>query len=637
MLWHNSEEVPDSERLERTARLLQHRGPDAHGVFAGPGVGLVHTRLSLLDLNARSNQPFWDRQRRYALVYNGEIYNFAELRTELAEEGVEFWTTCDTEVLLEALLKWGADATLPRLEGMFAFGLYDRQEKSLLLARDRYGVKPLFVYDTPDAFMFASEIRALRPWMKFEPDLLSISSFLSGFAGPHKGFTFFRNVKFVDPGSAVTVRVKAKSAHRRFFSLPDFVRPEEHEHLAGLSRARLVDRLDELLNESVRSQLVADAPVGALCSGGVDSALIMAIASRYHNNLAIFHADIVGPLSEFDAASWLARHLKLDLKKVEVRDQDFVDRIPQTIEHYGHPFYPNPHAIPFLMVSELVRRSGVKAVLTGEGSDECFLGYHWLAPDLTRRIGFRTPGLKALVKWLLRRPGRDPRMAYWGPVWEGDSPMDLALNQKALVSALHNRFETVSESVELRRRLLNSNHSNCARNCLDVLKTMDLLNYNLRTLLHRNDSAGMAASIESRFPFLDSRLVGFAVNLPRNVKIRFSPFYFDRRHYFFKDKWIVRKVAERYLPSGLSQRRKLGFCVSAPERMRVAASFFERSFLRELFGLSSSEIHLLLDHAGQALQLRLLQLEVWASLFVLDSAADVIQDKLRKDVRVIAN
>src|ERR1700736_6683992 len=166
--------VPDQARLDETARLLGHRGPDGHGTFSEPGIGLVHTRLSLLDLNERSNQPFWDREHRHCLVYNGEVYNFQALRDQLAKGGVEFRTTCDTEVVLEAMLHWGPDAALPRLEGMFAFALYDRQTKSLLLARDRFGIKPLFVYETPDELVFASEVMPMRPWVNLKPDLLSV-------------------------------------------------------------------------------------------------------------------------------------------------------------------------------------------------------------------------------------------------------------------------------------------------------------------------------------------------------------------------------------------------------------------------------------------------------------------------------
>ena len=185
---------------------MQHRGPDHYGIFADEGIGLVNTRLSLMDLTPRSNQPFWDRQRRYALIYNGEIYNYRELQSELEEQGVEFRTTSDTEVLLECLIHYGAEATLPRLEGMFAFALYDTREQVLVLARDRFGIKPLYVYDGHDAFLFASEVRAIRPWMTFEPDILSISSYLQGFGEPSKGYSFYKDIRSIPPGTLIMLR-----------------------------------------------------------------------------------------------------------------------------------------------------------------------------------------------------------------------------------------------------------------------------------------------------------------------------------------------------------------------------------------------------------------------------------------------
>lgn len=193
ILWHKHDSIPDKHCLKETARLLHHRGPDNSGIFADAGIGLVHTRLSLLDLNPRSNQPFWDKQGRYCLVYNGEIYNFKNLRTELELSGIQFRTTSDTEVLLELLITRGVEYTLQNIEGMFAFAFYDKIEKTLLIARDRFGIKPLFIYDEEDAFIFSSEIEAMRPWVKFEPDIPSIFSFLFGFAGPTKGHSFFKN------------------------------------------------------------------------------------------------------------------------------------------------------------------------------------------------------------------------------------------------------------------------------------------------------------------------------------------------------------------------------------------------------------------------------------------------------------
>ena len=206
ILDHRNNVTPDDTLLKQSGYLLDHRGPDNCGVFASEGIGLVHTRLSLIDLNPRSHQPFWDKSGRYTLVYNGEIYNFKELRSELESQGIQFRTTSDTEVLLEWLLAHPKGKALERLEGMFAFALYDKLEESLFLGRDRFGIKPLFIFDGDDRFIFASEIKAMRPWIAFEPDLLSISSFLFGFGGPTKGHSFFRDIKILAPGSTVEVR-----------------------------------------------------------------------------------------------------------------------------------------------------------------------------------------------------------------------------------------------------------------------------------------------------------------------------------------------------------------------------------------------------------------------------------------------
>jgi len=332
---------------------MHHRGPDHQATYVSEGIGLAHTRLSLLDLHPRSNQPFWDRRGRYCLVYNGEIYNYRELRSELEEQGIEFKTTSDTEVLLECLIHHDVKATLPRLEGMFAFALYDSHERLLTVARDRFGIKPLYVYDQQDSFIFASEIPAMRPWIRFEADLLSISSYLQGPAdqqGPAKGFSFFKHIKIVAPGTLITVQRGGQARYTRFFSLGDFWDAGEVERLKQQKPSQVVDEVEEMLLKSVKSQVLADAPVGAFCSGGVDSSIVVAMASRFHNNLAIFHADVIGPTSEHDAAAGLAKHLKLDLKSIEVVDQDFIEMMPEVMAHYGYPFTLHPHAVPYLMV-----------------------------------------------------------------------------------------------------------------------------------------------------------------------------------------------------------------------------------------------------------------------------------------------
>jgi asparagine synthase (glutamine-hydrolysing) len=214
-------------QLHETARLLSHRGPDHTALHADRGIGLVHTRLSLVDLHSRSHQPFWDRGGRYCLAYNGGVYNFRALRADLERDGITFRTTSDTEVLRECLLARGVDRTLAALDGMFAFALYDTRQESLVLARDRFGMKPLFIHDDAERFVFASEIRALRPWLDVRPDFLSISSFLYGFSGPTRGYTFFDRIRFLDPGVVVEVGRGQRATYRRFFAISDFWDPEE--------------------------------------------------------------------------------------------------------------------------------------------------------------------------------------------------------------------------------------------------------------------------------------------------------------------------------------------------------------------------------------------------------------------------
>jgi asparagine synthase (glutamine-hydrolysing) len=620
----NSESIPDEDQLIATAGLMRHRGPDARGFHAEPGVALVHTRLSLLDLSERGNQPFWDRQKRHVLIYNGEIYNFQELRRQLEKEGVEFRTTCDTEVLLEALLKWGPDAALPRFEGMFAFGLYDTETKSLLLARDRFGIKPLFIYETDEVFLFASEIRTMRPWVRFEPDLLSISGFFYGFSGPTKGFTFFRNVRCVEPGGVVRIRRGSRSESGRFFSLGDFIDPGEMERLKLLSPKVLVDQVDQLLNESVQSQLVADAPVGALCSGGLDSSIVMAIAARYHTNLAIFHANVVGPVSEYEAASRLARHLRLDLKAIEVHDHDFIDRIPDVTEHFGHPFYSCPHSVPYMAVCQLVRQNGVKAVLSGEAADEYFLGYSFFAPNIRRFTRVREV-LRA-IRQKLRPVPRRFRYRYRGPAYVRGGDTE---SVGGLVHALHNRFEVLRETVDVRDRLPSGSEFGRFH---AALSSVDSLGYNLRALLHRNDTMGMSASIEARFPFLETRLARLAINLPFDVKIRFSPgAWEDPTHYFYQNKWVLRKVSERYLPAELFRRAKKPFPINAyaGARLRIDPAYFADSSIAEIFELGRSEVDWIMTHCPHELKFKMLLFDVWWQICLRGVSRDDVREKLR--------
>jgi len=611
LLAHTSADLPSRTRLEDTARLLGHRGPDGAGIHADPGVGLVHTRLSLVDLNERSNQPFWDRTGRYCLVYNGEVYNHPDLRARLERGGVAFRTTSDTEVLLEALLYIGVEGTLPELEGMFAFALYDREERTLVLARDRFGIKPLFVYDGPSSFVFASEVAAMRPWIDFEPDPLTVSAYLQGSNGPMSGRSFYDGVTIVPPGVVVRVRLGGRATFQQSLTMGDLVDPEMTARFAEQSRESLVDHVEQLLLESVESQLEADVPVGAFCSGGVDSSLIMAMAARSHGDLRVFHADISGPLSERSAAEQLSRHLGLDLEVVSVEDRHFVDQIPEAITHFGAPF-ANPTLIPILMVSRLVRENGIKAVLTGEASDECFLGYHWLVPNVPAAI--RGLPRKLRRKLFGTRSG--------GP----------AADDAGLLLDLAAQFENSMGPAEFAGQ---SDVPDRARSIGGLVGDSEL-SYILRRLLYRNDTMGMASSVECRFPFLDTRMVRASASLPYDCKIRFTPKVFDRQHPFYIDKWIVRQIAARYLPADLSGRPKGMFPTNAFERMEIDDRFFDDSFVADWYSLARPRLRRFLDGASPRLRLRLLLLEAWHHMCLSDLPASELSERLARNVEVRA-
>ena len=604
--------VPDEGLLMRSARSLDHRGPDARAVHAAPGIGLAHTRLTFLDVDPRANQPMFDETGRYALVYNGEIYNYKELRAELEQSGVRFRTTSDTEVLLHALIVWGPGEALPRLNGMFGFGFFDTETRTLVLARDRFGMKPMYYWRDGARFLFASEIKALRPWASLEADRFSIASYLMTFGGPTKGFTFYDGLQSLGPGTYLTVTGGGEPEVADFFQLPDFL---DADTMAALDRARpgeVVDRFDEAMSQSVARHMFADVPVGAFCSGGVDSSLLMAMAARQYDDLAIFHANVKGRWSEHHAASSLAKHLGLELKSVDVEEQDFVDLLPKVMAHYEHPYTYHPNCAPLMMVAQLARDSGVKGLLSGEGSDECFLGYPWLGRKrLMDRYHALGRGLRRGVRGI---PGVGPL------IWphEGDTA--------GLVKGLLNRREIDDDRARNARAYEAFDHG---AKSPETLWTLDYLNHHLRTLLHRNDTMGMAASIEARFPFLDLDVVKLAVNLPARYKLRRSPFVFEKAHPFMRDKWVVRKVADRYVPKGLSQRIKIGFWTTIFHRLDVSPRVFDDSFVTSLFEITRDQMDAIFEAGDQDLRMRLLHLDIWGRVCFQGEAPEDHVGRLR--------
>jgi asparagine synthase (glutamine-hydrolysing) len=417
----------------------------------------------------------------------------------------------------------------------------------------------------------------------------------------------------------ITIGPDGQRKQRHFFRIPDFLDSDRQAVLDDMSAKQSVDEMDRLLSGSVTAHMFADVPVGAFCSGGVDSSLLMAMAAKTYNNLAIFHANVKGQWSEHHAAVELANHLKLDLVSVDVVDQDFVDLLPRVMKHYEYPFTYHPNCAPLMMVARLARDSGVKGLLSGEGSDECFLGYPWLGrKSLTDRYDRFVVRARQLVH----------KIPEFGRIlWPHEE------NNAVPVRALMNRYEMDEDIASIRERSRMPSGQNLPK---PSVWTLEYLHHHLRTLLHRNDSMGMEASIEARFPFLDLDVVRTAVNLNPNYKLRRSIRALDKAHPFIQDKWIVREVAARYVPRSLSHRKKLGFWTTVFKRLDISAGYFRDSFVSELFGLTGAQLENMASNPGDDLLLRLLHVDVWGRMCLRQEPEEDSVARLREFVSIRA-
>lgn len=541
----------DRSVLERMTATLTHRGPDASGYYLNGPVGLGHRRLAVID-PAASRQPMQSPDGRYVLAYNGELYNFRELRRELRSQGVRFRTRGDTEVLLQALVAWGEDA-LPRLQGMFAFAFWDTRTRTLLLARDPLGVKPLHIYNDGRRVIFGSELKAVvaHPDLRREIDLDALQLYLECQYVPAP-FTIFKHVKKLPPARAVRIR----EGELREWT---YWNPNCEPKWDG-SEDDLVDQLDAELRRSVSSMLVADVPLGAFVSGGVDSSLIAALMKETGGSRPrIFNLGFIGDdaFSEHEHAAVVARHIGAEHHPLMVEPNDVVEAFDQWVDFFDEPF-GDQAALPTLLLSRLTRRH-VTVVLTGEGADEVFAGYGnyakrlrearlaaWLGNPLSplpRLYRFLPASLrkdrliKAAARPLARRYTTIPNQ------------FDRELHGGILSPAMSNRGAVTLE--ELAERAYEGCDSG---EYLDRLLAIDQKLWLPDDLLTKVDRASMAFSLEARVPYLDHKLVEFAARLPADMKLR------------GKDtKYLLKRVAERYLPHGVVHRGKQGFVMPLHE------------------------------------------------------------------------
>lgn len=601
----------DPAELRAMGASLAHRGPDDEGLVIAGRVGFAHRRLSILDLSDSAHQPMWDPCGKKLIAYNGEIYNFREVRDALTQRGVTIRSSGDTEVLLSACGTFGLDDCLPRLDGMFAFALWNADEEALYLARDRMGIKPLYYSVVGGKVLFASEIKALLLLRPAEPEPMAMTQAIVGQA-VNDPQTLFKGIQAVEPGAWVRFDGSGRKSHRFWFRLSDEVDPDRYRAYAAKSMTEVTEELDERLRHSVSIHMISDAPVAMLASGGLDSSLIGAMAVRGGQSLPLYHADVVGPASELGAATALSEALGVPLHKIDLTREAFVRDLAKVTFFHETPSAQHPNDVPFHLICRLARHHGIKVLLTGEGADELFLGYPWMIDHAARR----------------RLKQATSRIGGW--------VQHLPLGATLLKAMAKLKGQPECESLLPGRRAAERQGSESFAFIDDPVERSSMIDsyvccfQHLRSLLYRNDRMGMMESLESRIPFLENDLIRMAMNLPPKFKIAggFTRFLF--RHPYRSNKLALRAVGRRYLPTHLAQRRKLGFLVDSLAYVQVRGDFFAGGFLSEFLGLSQEQTEALLRSGSRDLVWSLFSSEVFGRIFFRGVDHErVAQDVLR--------
>ena len=531
-------------RLPLMRDVITHRGPDEAGTFCDGTAGLVHRRLSIVDL-ASGQQPLSNEDETVWVVFNGEIYNHAEIRPTLEAAGHQYRTRCDTETIVHAYEQWG-DACVERFRGMFAFAIWDAKRERLLLARDRMGIKPLYWTVRNGRLIFGSEIKAIlesgivsaEANDRAIPELLS-TRYLSG------AETLFKGIYRLQPGHLLTFE-HGVATPRQWWDVPvGKARPD----IAGLSDEDAVAQFRARLEDAVRTRLMADVPLGMFLSGGLDSSAIAALmAGMIDRPLETFSVAFKQrAFSEIGYARQVATAIKANPHEIVIDETDFFGALPRLVWHEDEPI-AHPSSVPLYFVSKLASEH-VKVVLTGEGSDELLAGYgkypralaNWragtfwnLAPEPIRDFVSNTvvPRLPARVARYAKRSflamPRTPEAMFY------DNFAAIGLRRQA--SLLDPRLAALATPDAYGASRAYFDRPNGSSTTLDRLLYTDLKTY-LVELLMKQDQMSMAASIESRVPFLDHHLVEFATALPPRMKLR-----------GLQTKWILREAVKPLLP-----------------------------------------------------------------------------------------
>jgi len=563
---------------------LRHRGPDDDGYWLDPseGIALGHRRLSIIDLTPEGHQPMISPEDRYVMSFNGEIYNYVELRQELINGGCRFRGTSDTEVMLAAFERWGVENSVKRFIGMFAFALWDQWEKKLYLVRDRLGEKPLYYGWQGNSFIFASELNAIKTHPAFNAriDRNSLLLFMRHSYIPSP-YSIYSGIRKLIPGTILTINAPALGAYPEpvpYWSLKEAAENGLLNPFLG-SDSEATDQLEMLLKDAVKHQMISDVPLGAFLSGGVDSSAIVALMQAQSKipvkTFSIgFYEDAY---NEAQYAGEVAKHLRTDHTELYVTPQEAMSIVPHLPKLFNEPFADSSQ-IPTYLVATLARQK-VTVSLSGDAGDELFGGYNryfwgrsiWSKieriPISMRRMGAGAVTALSPATWDHIYAGLEPVLPQrFRQRLPGDKIHKLAEiigvhTQEAmyhsLVSTWKKPQEIVMGGVEPLTNLTNSHKWANLNDFTLRMMYLDAISYLPDDILVKVDRACMGISLESRVPFLDHRVVEFAWQLPLAMKVRNN-----------EGKYILRQVLYKYVPRQLIERPKMGFGVPIDSWLR---------------------------------------------------------------------
>jgi len=549
-----------AEILTAMTTTLIHRGPDDAGIWLAPedGIGFGHRRLAIVDLSESGHQPMHSPDGRFVIIYNGEIYNFLVLKKQLQAQGYGFSGRSDTEVILALISIYGVEASLQRLSGMFAFALWDKKEKVLYLARDRLGEKPLYYGRIQDAFVFGSELKALRAYPGFDAKISPLSQrlFLQyGYVpSPH---SIYEGLYKLPPGTYLTLskETRHQTLTPKIYWSAVQVAQNGLENPLSLTDAEAIQHTEQLLSAIVKDRMVSDVPIGAFLSGGIDSSLIAALMQTHSKNpIKTFTIgfDVPG-YNEAEYAKAVAQHLKTDHTEFYVDAHQAQLVIPRLSEMYDEPF-ADSSAMPTFLVAQLTKQQ-VTVCLSGDGGDELFGGYnrYLLGQRVWKKIVLLPYLLRLGVRKLILSisPTRLQQLTRYPMM--GDKLHKFA---ESLVAKTPEAFYQylITHWYQVVPLLWPQLKDFCF---IEKMMMADTLSYLPDDIMVKVDRAGMAVSLETRAPYLDEQLFEWVWRLPLSMKVRKG-----------SSKWLLRQILAKHVPAFLFERPKMGFGVPLDSWLR---------------------------------------------------------------------